>query len=589
MSIKIKESQLGNKYPFVTDGGEAKIYNYSDKYLLKVFDNNSDLSIKEKKIDLWLSSNFIPGFVSPVDKVYIDNKFKSYILENVKDSDEISMFAKKKHIKLLKITNKDLVGLMLDASVKLEKLHKSGKIVGDISDTNILVKFINNIYTSFYIDCDSFGIGNLQPDVYTEMYTDPNAYDKYEDVIQSKETDMYAFAILAFKILTRMHPFNGTYKKDEDMNTVDRMKYKISVLGKHDITIPKVIPCWDWISPDLLNTLYEIFEKEKRCYITSLLKDLYDNMAYCDIHKNYYYAKYTKCPLCDSSAKVSKMPTVVKSDTAGSGIRIYTILSNSNIEYIFDFEKYIDKNMNVIHLDTKNVWKYKKGCNTEFTKDGKYVFEVYNNSIVVYELKSKSKISCIKRAYKTNYVVRENAIYYIDEGLYLSKLELTKYGIANSRMISTYANTLIEVDKTGKYFVAILYPKNMTIVTDNANLSLSYEGKINEYDIKYDKASENWLFIYETSKGEHRTIIINKNKVIFDSTIYKYTSYPLSNICFANNTIFSPSNKKIVGINWKREIVKNFDISIVTEESVLEFENNGFNIITDNKIFRYGP
>lgn len=588
MAINIKESQLGKKYQFVTEGGEAKIYNYSDKYLLKVFNENRDLHLKEKKVDLWLSDNFISGVVSPVDKVYIDNNFRSYILENIKDSEAISMFSKKKHVQLLKISNKDLVGLILDASIKLENIHKSGKVVGDISDNNILVKLVNNLYTSYYIDADSFGIGNFPPDAYTEMYTDPNAIDRSGNAKLSKETDMYAFAILAFKILTRIHPFNGTYEKDKNMNTIDRMKNKISVLGNHGVKIPKIVPCWNWISPDLLNNFYEIFEKDKRCYITTLLKDLYNNMLYCDIHKNFYYSKYNKCPLCDKSAKVNVMPTIVKTNTLDSKIKLYTILSNDNIEYIFDFTKYVDKDMNVIHLNSKNIWKYKKGCNVEFTSDGSHVFEVYNDKIIVYETKSKNQLSIIKRVYKSNYVAKNDAIYYIDEGMYLSKLELTKYGIAKSRMFSIYANMLIEVDKTGKFFTAVLYPKNMIIVTDNFNLNLGYDGKITEYAIKYDKVSKNWLFIYETSKGEHRTIIISNGKVIFDSKIYKYSAYPLSNICFANNTIFSPSHKKIVGINWNANIVKNFDIDIVTEDSILEFENGGFNIVTDNKIYRYG-
>lgn len=588
MSINVKKKELGSKYKFVAGGGEADIYEYNTKYLFKVFNDNVNLDLKEKKIDLWLKEKQIPGFVSPVEKVNIDGIFKSYMLENIKDSEAISMFIKKKHIKLMKITNKDLVGLMLDCSKKLEQLHKSNKVAGDISENNILVKLINNLYIAFYIDNDSFGIGNLPADAYTEIYTDPNAYEKSGRANLNNKTDMYAFAILTFKILTRLHPFNGTYRKDENMNTVKRMKNKISVLGKHDIIIPHMIPCWDWISPDLLNTLYEIFEKDKRCYITDLLQELYNNMKYCDIHKNYYYSKFNKCPLCDCKAEVNKLPTVIKADNVGNGVKISVILSNSNIECILDFDKYVTKNMEIIHNNTKNTWKFSSNCNVEFTSDGMYVFEVYTDEIVVYNLETKEKISTTSRLHKSNYIARNNALYYIDNEMYLSKLEVTKYGVAKSRIVRTYAKTLLEVDKTGKLFASILYPKEMIIVTDNGNLNLEYEGKINEYVIKYDKVTKNWLFIYETNKGEHRTIVISNNKVIFDKNIYKYNAYPLSNICFANNTIFAPSNKKIVGINYNDNIVKNFDINIVTEESTLEFENGGFNIITDNKIFRYG-
>ncbi len=587
MAINIKKRDLGTKYKFKTGGGEADIYDYDSNYLLKVFKDNVCLGLKEKKIDIWLKSNKIYGIVSPEEKVYIDGKFKSYVLENIKDADAISVFIKKKHIKLKNITNKDLVGLMLDASKKLENLHKSGKIAGDISENNILVKIINDLYIAFYIDTDSFGIGNLPADAYTDIYTDPNSYEKSGEVKMTKETDMYAFAILTFKILTRLHPFNGTYLKDDSLNTVQRMAKKISVLGKYDIKIPNMIPCWDWISPDLLKTLYEIFEKEKRCYITGLLQDLYDNMKFCDVHKNYYYSKYSKCPLCDSNAKVSKLPVVVKQKSDGK-LKLYTILSNDNIEYILDFDKYINKSKKVIHLATKNTWDYSGNCNVEFTSDGKYVLEIYNDSIIIYEQNSNKKISSTKRLYKSNYAVKGNFIYYVDEELNIIKLEITNYGVVKSKIVATYAKVLLEVDKTNNMFVAILYPKEMIILTDSGNTRLKYDDKINEYAIKYDKVSKNWLFIYETNKGEHRTVVISNNQVIFDETKYKYSAFPLSNICFANNTIFAPSNKKIVGINYNKNVVKNFDNNIVTEESVLEFENGGFNIITDNKIFHYG-
>lgn len=589
MAINIRNIELGKKYPFLTEGGEAKIYIYNPDYLLKVFKDMVDLTRKESKVDLWLNSTVIPGFVSPVDKVYVDGIFKSYILENIKDSEVIATFSKKKYIQLKGISNKDLVGLILDASKKLENLHKSGKVVGDISDRNILVKFVNKMYQSYYIDCDSFGIGNLLADAYTETYTDPNAYDNSNNVIASIKTDMYAFAILTFKILTRLHPFKGTYEKNENLNTVERMKQKISVLGKHDIKIPNIIPSWKWISPELLKILYETFEEEKRCYLTSYLQDLYDNMKYCKVHQNYYYSKYSECPMCNSEAKIKIAPTVIKNNNDKSGLIIKTLLANDNTNLVFDFEKYVDNDGYVVHILSKNKWKYSSKCRVEFSKNGKNVFEVYNDMIVIYNYAKKEKISTIKRAYKSKYKVIEDLIYYIDEQFNFCKVQIVNSGVAKTNIMSTYSNTLFEINENGDYLIAILYPKNMLIATKKGHIRLKYEGKINEYVIKYDKISGNWLFIYETSTGDHRTLVIEKNKIVFDSNIYRFNSEPLSNICFANNTIFAPSHKKIVGINYTKNLIKNFDVSIVTEESQLKFDKGGFTIVTDNKIYYYGP
>ena len=588
MAVNIKNRELGGKYPFLTEGGEAKIYVYDTEYLLKVFKDMVDLSRKEEKVDLWLNSTVIPGFVSPVDKVYIDGVFKSYILENIKDSEVIATYSKKKFLQLQNISNKDLVGLLLDASKKLETLHKSGKVVGDISDRNILVKYINKLYKAYYIDCDSFGIGSLLADAYTETYTDPNAYDKTGIVTLTKETDMYAFAILTFKILTRLHPFKGTYEKNQSLNTVERMRQKISVLGKHDVKIPNMIPSWKWICPELLKVLYEIFENGKRSYITNELQELYDNMKYCRVDKNYYYSKYNECPICNEDAKVNTRPTVIKDAKDKSGLMIKVLLANENVNLVLDFDKYVDKDGYVVHILSKNKWKYSPNYRVEFSENGKFVFEIYNDAIVVYNVKTSTKVSSFKRAYKSKYKVYQNSIYYIDEQFNFCKVEVVNSGVAKSNIMATYSNTLFEVEEGGDYFVAILYPKNMLIATKKGHTRLAYDGKINEYVIKHDKVSGNWLFIYETSKGEHRTLVIENNKIIFDNNIYKYNSEPLSNICLANNTIFAPSYKKIVGINYTKNLVKNFDVNIVTEESQLKFEKGGFEILTDNKIYYYG-
>ena len=69
MAIQIKSTQLKYQYPFLTEGGEAKIYVYDKDYLLKIFKEHINLQLKESKVDLWLKSRKINGFVSPVEKV----------------------------------------------------------------------------------------------------------------------------------------------------------------------------------------------------------------------------------------------------------------------------------------------------------------------------------------------------------------------------------------------------------------------------------------------------------------------------------------------------------------------------------------
>jgi hypothetical protein len=68
----------------------------------------------------------------------------------------------------------------------------------------------------------------------------------------------------------------------------------------------------------------------------------------------------------------------------------------------------------------------------------------------------------------------------------------------------------------------------------------------------------------------------------------RFDATPLSNICFANGTIFDPGAGKITGTNPIKGTAKEFVCSIVDESSSLQFTNGGFVVINDDKIYRFG-
>lgn len=588
MAIKIKKSELENgTYNLMAEGGEAKIFEFDSDNLIKIFKSNVMLDLKEKKVLAWLKSTKMSFVVSPLDDVRISNKFAGYLLKKVENASPIGSLSKKKYIKLTGFTNKDILEILLDYSKKLEQIHKSGKCIGDINEQNVLLKG-KDLY---YIDADSFGIDTLPADAYTEIYTDPDAY-KYSGntlvrVELNEKTDMFAFALLCFKLLTRLHPFNGTYEKNPDMDTKTRIEKHISVLGKYEIKIPPMIESWNWMSPKLLDSFLAIFEKGERRYITNELEELLNNMKYCDKHNIYYYSKYSDCPLCNENAKVSVMPSVAQAN-APVGISIKTVFTAKEVNYIFDFSKYLNNTLNFVHLNSGNKWRASNDYRVEFSEDGKYVFEIYDSRILVYNAKTKKFMFTIYKAYKTQVSIVDKYIYYIDDTFKLCRSEIKEAGNFYEALLPVYINTIFAANKE-EYLAILLYDKKMLITSNNYSVFLNYNDKITEYAIKYDVVTKNWLFIYETRKGGNRTIVISpKGEIIFDSTIYRYSATSLSNICFANNTIFSPSSGKIVGINYKENRVKNFDCYVVNEDSMLKFRNGGFDIVSDNVIYRFG-
>ena len=89
----------------------------------------------------------------------------------------------------------------------------------------------------------------------------------------TEETDNFGFRVLAFNVLTRIHPFGGNYKKSPNMNTVERIKNGLSLLGPHDIVYNEALFNWSWMSPKLLETMRGAFEGDRRDAITNELDE----------------------------------------------------------------------------------------------------------------------------------------------------------------------------------------------------------------------------------------------------------------------------------------------------------------------------
>lgn len=582
MTVFLDNSDLKD-LDYLTEGGEAIIYDYSSDLLFKKFKPNVDFKLKEKKVDSFLKVTRTNNLIFPEDKVYVNNTFSGYLTKKVPSPEVFGMLSKKNYLKIMKLSNSDILDILIKASTIFENIHKTGFVIGDISDQNIL---LTKTEPSF-IDIDSYGFANkFLPDAYTELFTDPNAYAKNLSILQTKETDKYAFTLLAFKILTRMHPFSGVYPKDEFMNTVDRMKNKISVLGNHNITIPSMIPSWKWISPELLNVFFETFENGKRVYITNLLLDLKQNLKFCKDHDGYYYSKYSDCPVCNANAKVFVKPKVTK--TTNTALNLAVLFEKDDVNLIIDFTKYLSNNGEIVNIQTGTKKKLNVQSKLEFLNNGSTVIEIFDDTINVYFDDFKNITNSFKRAYKTPYEVFDNSLYYIDKNYHLCKATITKKGNLVKTLLPVYTNTIFALAKDDSYCAVLLYQNKGIIAIPSAHIPFEYNDKITEYALKYDDITKNWLFIYQTNKGDFRTIVIQDNKIAFDSNLFVYSASPLSNICFANNTIFSPSKQKIVGINWMENRVKEFDLDIITEESKLEFVNGGFNITQNNKIYRYG-
>ena len=586
MAINFKSRSRVDGLNKLAEGGEATIYELDSKTVIKIFKANVDINKKEDKVKHFISikNQFPKNVIGPEEVVTINGKFAGYAMRKLIDAEDLHMLTKPKYLTAEKLTNQDVLKIITDFGSDLGKLHATGIIVGDISDYN----FQMNGKTGYFIDVDSWGIKDkYAPDAYTEMFTCPDSYSSNGSIKFSLENENYNFAVLAFNMLTRIHPFGGTYFLDKNLSPLERMKKKISIVGKHksNIKIPKIIGSWKWISPKLEQDFIEIFEQGKKFDITPDLQELFKNMKHCSTHDMYYYSKYNECPLCNENAKVKAAPTVTKATNAVNGPQITIVFSETNCAFILSKLHYFNKNNETVHTETRRKFKVARGNKVYFSKDGKNVYVADEDIIKVYD-ENNQLTATIERMHKSNYLVKDKNVYYVDKGNNLVKLTITKSGNMPTYLGQVY-NPMIEEDD-GKVFVVSTYPKTAIVTTPDYNFEVSYSGKINEYAIKHDKVTNKWLFVYQLPNGNYRTMVFSKKQIEYDDDTIVYNAQTLSNIDFNNNTVYDPADGKIIGINIRKNVAKEFVCDVVDEGSKLEFTGKGFRIYNKNKIYNYG-
>ncbi len=570
----------------LAEGGEATIYEYG-KDVLKIFKPSVNLAYKEKKVKFFISiKKRLPNnVIGPKETVEVNGNFVGYSMKRLNKSEDLHMLTKPKFLATSNLSNKDVLNVVTQIGKNLNELHRNGILVGDISDYNFQIKGTD----SFFIDVDSWGIsGKYDPDAYTELFTCPDSYNFDGSISFSQKCENYNFAVLAFNMLTKIHPFGGTYLPNKNLSILDRMKKKISVVGnyRNDIKLPKIIGSWKWMSPVLEEQFRKIFEQDLREDITPLLEDLLQNMKYCQTHNIYYYSKYNECPLCNEDAKVRVEPIVTQVTKTSHGPQITIVFAGTDCSYILGSTNYLNTHNEVVHFGSNRTFNFVRGQKVDFSNDGKIVFISDEDTIKIYN-EQNQLTATIDRMNNSNYLVKDRDLYYVDKGEDLVKLSITQYGNLPHYLGQVYA-PIFEVSDDGKVFIVSMYPKKAIINTPDYTFELDYLNKIKEYAIKYDKATNKWLFVYQLANGKYRTVLFGKNHIEYDDDIIMYNAQTLSNIDFFNNTIYDPSDGKIVGTNIVKNVAKEFSCDVVDENSKLEFTGKGFKIYTDKKIYSYG-
>ncbi|MBR1884067.1 MAG: protein kinase [Clostridia bacterium] len=279
--IKYARVKITEDKPF-SKGGEAYIYETEDKgVLFKMWKENKVviskkyrqvLSIMAKSLKVRPYNDYEVYIALP--KAIAKTKFEGeecigYLMDKIEDSKALRLLENKAIVSMYGFSKRDIMQILINFGKGLSYIHENGMYIGDLSGNNVLFDAEKRVYI---LDTDSFGSETIKSSAFTIGYVDPNALNE-GGVTTSKNSDYYSFAVIAFLILTGMHPFKGVYK-NKQMDLTERMKQCISVLGNHDIILPKHISkeeSWGWMNEHLKKAFLDIFENGMRFNIAPQL------------------------------------------------------------------------------------------------------------------------------------------------------------------------------------------------------------------------------------------------------------------------------------------------------------------------------
>ena len=555
-----------NKVP-LTEGGEGFIYELNGE-IIKIYKPNIHIKSKKHKIEMLMKKSLPKEVVCPKN-IVVDRKgnFIGFTMDKV-EGDEIKKLTSKKFITSNNITTKDILSMLIKIQNILTQLHKENIYVGDLNDKNILFDSNLNIY---FIDCDSWSIENEKCEVAMDLFKDPLL--KLNEFNES--TDTYAFAILIWKLLTRIHPFGGTM--NPDINIIERMKKGLSIINNSNVIIPKTIRTWKNLSPKLINTLQNIFENNCR-QLSDELIDMYNNLKICKNDNDYYYGKFDICPICNSNAKIQTKPL---SQGVLSGLKLISLLDANIIKTVINENTYLDINNYIVNNHLNKKVQYQYGVKYYFTSDG-YLIEDFIDKFIIHTKEDY----IIEKKYKSQIVVENNHIYYISKQNSFVEMTVLIYGNNIKNICKCSNNSYFDVNN-GIYCIVNYYYGHLIFNVNGQNLEINYNFDIVNYGIHYDNISQQWLVVLENKFGQYMTYIIKGNSLVYYTEQIKYDC-PLNCLCISNDILYIPLDGKIRGYSHTKSLFKDFECSIVNNESILIKKKNKFTIINNENIYLLG-
>lgn len=212
------------------------------------------------------------------------------------------------------------IKLLLEMAKTLSELHSRGYAYGDLSPANIFVSQSVNHSQVWFIDCDNICFNEREgvTHLHTPGYGAPEVVRNEQNV--NSLTDAWAFAVIAFELLTHQHPFKGLQVEDAEPEIGESQAFEGEfpwVYDTQDVSNESTggIPLNVVSNTDIVKLFQQCFEEGKTNPLKrpslsqwrSVLQQAVDQTLDCQSCRHQFFYQDNEleqvCPFCDEYAE----------------------------------------------------------------------------------------------------------------------------------------------------------------------------------------------------------------------------------------------------------------------------------------------
>jgi len=211
------------------------------------------------------------------------------------------------------------IKLLLETTKTLSELHSRGYAYGDLSPANIFVSESVNHSQVWFIDCDNICFNEREgvTHLHTPGYGAPEVVRNEQNV--NSLTDAWAFAVIAFELLTHQHPFKGLQVEDAEPEIGEQQAFEGEFPWVYDTQDDSNestggIPLDAVSNSDIVKLFQQCFEEGKTNPLKrpslsqwrSVLQQAVDQTLDCQSCRHQFFYDENEvdqiCPFCDEHA-----------------------------------------------------------------------------------------------------------------------------------------------------------------------------------------------------------------------------------------------------------------------------------------------